>query len=82
MATIPAFSTLRRVSVSPLASLVYRVVIGQVQVREPMFLQDQQPLRLRTEDEALEDRGLHPRRRTLQVAHDDMCRAQHAVNTL
>ena len=64
------------------APLVYRVVIGQVQVGDTVQPQGVEPFGLSPEDEALEDGRLDLRGRTFEIAHHHLGRTKHGVDAI
>lgn len=63
-----------------LASLVYAVVVGEVQVSKTVAVQDVEPCRFTTKNEPLVDGASQGRHRTLQIAYDNVAARQQRVD--
>ena len=65
-----------------LASLVDGVVIGEVQVGNAVLAEGVEPLGFSPEDKTLEDGRLYLGGRTFEIAHNDLCRLEHGIDTI
>ena len=62
--------------------MVYRVVVGEVQVGDSVLSQGVEPLWFASEDESLEDGRIDLRGWTLEIAHHQLGRAKHGVDAI
>ena len=62
-------------------SLIYAVVIGQIEMGEAMGVKVIEPRGLRTEDEALEGWCMHLSGRTLEITNNEVGGLQHGIDS-
>ena len=65
-----------------LAPLVYRVVVGEIQMGDTMLSEGSQPFGFCAEDELLEDGRLNLRSWALEIAHDNLRGTKDGVDTI
>jgi hypothetical protein len=65
-----------------LAPLVDGVVVGEVQVGDAVLAEGVEPLGFSPEDKTLEDGRLYLGGRTFEIAHNDLCRLEHGIDTI